>query len=127
LPYVFIRERSGGAGGVHLIGLDGSTYLSAAQSGTSFGTLNSAPNTQERENDILKFRSFQDSTDSSNGYTGGSFDFTGAGIKDYFGSNEDQIILQLANASVAGHDTTFDYDYGTAIKNQTFDDDSHTP
>jgi hypothetical protein len=30
LPYVMIRERSGGACGVHVIGIDGSGYLAAA-------------------------------------------------------------------------------------------------
>jgi hypothetical protein len=67
LPFVLIRERSGGesgTGGVHMIGLDGSGYLTmASDTSTSHlpKVLQSAPRTQERENDILKMRALQSS------------------------------------------------------------------
>jgi hypothetical protein len=63
LPMVLIRERSGGdsaTGGVHMIGLDGSGYLTMTTSALP-KTLQSAPRTQARENDILKMRALQSS------------------------------------------------------------------
>jgi hypothetical protein len=62
LPFVLIRERSGGdsgTGGVHMIGLDGTGYLTKPSSGGFSKPLRSAPRTQERENDILKMRALQ--------------------------------------------------------------------
>jgi hypothetical protein len=60
-----IRERSGGTdatGGVHVIGLDGSGYLTASNStsyplnATTNASILSTTKSQERENEILKYR-----------------------------------------------------------------------
>jgi hypothetical protein len=65
LPFVLIRERSGGdsgTGGVHMIGLDGSGYLTMENATSGLPRdLQSLPRTQARENDILKMRALQSS------------------------------------------------------------------
>jgi hypothetical protein len=67
LPFVLIRERSGGdagTGGVHMIGLDGSGYLTMDKDHTTSGLtkdLQTEPQSQARENDILKMRALQSS------------------------------------------------------------------
>ncbi|GMO13641.1 MAG: hypothetical protein Ta2E_03280 [Mycoplasmoidaceae bacterium] len=116
LPYVLIRERSGGddaTGGVHMIGLDGTGYLSKASS-TGFNTtaLNSDPWSQLRENDILKYRALTSEWGDTRYATG--FNFTDTDVKTYFNNNFETLVLQVASKMNGitrdGLDLQADYD-----------------
>lgn len=99
LPIALIKERGsddGSGSGIHFIALDGYNYLKNTTDTWDSFDLPTYENIYTRNKDLIKFRCFQNIFGTEN-KTGGSIDFTGDPIKEYFTTNINRMVLDLFN------------------------------